>query len=144
MTAAKRILGVAMMGLLARAAFGQDAEKPTTAEACYKRAYAKLHEKDLDGAIADAGEAIKLSPKTGKYWLERGISRGNKGDLNGALEDYNQAIQLSPENADGLRIRGMMKARLKDYDGAMEDYAAALKINPKFSRVYGDRGDTNR
>jgi tetratricopeptide (TPR) repeat protein len=137
-----------MMGLLSQAAFGQDPApapgKPGDAEAWYKSAYDKRHTKDLDGAIADATEAIKLSPKTGKYWLERGISRGNKGDLDGALDDFNHAVPLAPENADALRIRGLMKGRMKDFDGAMEDFAAAVRISPKFSRAYGDRGDTYR
>lgn len=143
MTGPTRILGVAMACLLSRAALSQDAA-PADAEGWYKRAYDRRHNHDFEGAIADASEAIKLSPKTGKYWLERGISRGNKGDLTGALEDFNQACPLYPENSDALRIRAMMKARLKDFDGAMEDFGAAVKISPKFSRAYGDRGDVYR
>ena len=143
-----RITGVLMTCLLCPVAFGQDPasaqEKPGTAEGWYKSAYDKRHNKDLDGAIADAGEAIKLSPKTGKYWLERGISRGGKGDLDGALSDFNQAVLLAPENADALRIRGLMKGRMKDFDAAIEDFGAAVRISPKFSRAYGDRGDTYR
>src|SRR5690242_12929355 len=83
------VIGVVMMGLLCPSAFSQDNENPTTPEGWYKRAYDKRHNRDFDGAIADATESIKLSPKTGKYWLERGISKGNKGDLEGALDDFN-------------------------------------------------------
>jgi len=148
MAGVTRIIGVMMLCLLSQVALGQDLSpapgKPGDAEAWYKSAYDKRHNKDLDGAIADATEAIKLSPKTGKYWLERGISRGNKGDLDGALDDFNHAIPLAPENADALRIRGLMKGRMKDFDGAMEDFGAAVRISPKFSRAYGDRGDTYR
>src|SRR5258706_14935962 len=140
MAAATRIIGVMMMGLLSRAAFGQDSEQPSTAEGWYKRAYDRRHNREFDGAIADAGEAIKLSPKTGKYWLERGISRGNKADLEGALDDFNHAVEFAPENADALRIRGGVKARVKQFDGAIEDFGAAVRISPKFSRAFGDRG----
>jgi tetratricopeptide (TPR) repeat protein len=148
MAGVTRIFGVLMMALLSRVALGQDStpapQKPANAEAWYKSAYDKRHNKDLDGAIADASEAIKLSPKTGKYWLERGISRGGKGDLDGALDDFNHAVTLAPENSDALRIRGLMKGRTKDFDGAIEDFGMALRISPKFSRAYGDRGDTYR
>ena len=148
MAGTTRLIGVLIACMLSRAAFGQDPapapEKPSTAEGWYKSAYDRRHNKDLDRAIADASEAIKLSPKTGKYWLERGISRGNKGDLSGALEDFNQAVLLAPENADALRIRGLMKGRMKDFDWAIEDLGLAVKISPKFSRAYGDRGDTYR
>jgi len=148
MAEAMRIIGVLAMCLLSHAALGQDPKpappKPGDAEAWYKSAYDKRHTRDFDGAIADAGEAIKLAPKNGRYWLERGISRGNKGDLQGALDDYNQAVQFAPENADALRIRAMMKGRLKDFDGALEDFGAAVRLSPKFSRAYGDRGDTYR
>jgi tetratricopeptide (TPR) repeat protein len=148
MAAGTRITGVLMTVLLAHVALGQDSTpapaKPTDAEAWYKSAYDRRHNKDLNGAIADASEAIKLSPKTGKYWLERGISRGGKGDLDGALDDFNHAVLLAPENADALRIRGLMKGRMKDFEGAIEDLGVAVRISPKFSRAYGDRGDTYR
>ncbi|HVR86549.1 MAG TPA: family 16 glycoside hydrolase [Planctomycetota bacterium] len=143
-----RITGVMMLGLLSQVAFGQDPAstpgKPGNAEAWYKSAYDRRHNKDLDGAIADASEAIKLSPTNGRYWLERGISRGGKGDLEGALDDFNHAVQFAPENSDALRIRAAMKGRLKDYDGAIEDFTAAVRMSPKFSRAYGDRADTYR
>jgi tetratricopeptide (TPR) repeat protein len=148
MAGVTRMIGVMMMCLLSHVAFGQDPApapgKPGNAEAWYKSAYDRRHNKDLDGAIADAGEAIKLDPKNGKYWLERGISRGGKGDLDGALDDFNHAVQFAPENADALRIRAAMKGRMKDFDGAIEDFGVAVRISPKFSRAYGDRGDTYR
>ncbi|HLY75474.1 MAG TPA: family 16 glycoside hydrolase [Planctomycetota bacterium] len=148
MAGATRVSGVIVMGLLSQAAFGQDPApapgKPGNAEAWYKSAYDRRHNKDLDGAIADATEAIKLSPMTGKYWLERGISRGGKGDLDGALDDFNHAVQFAPENADALRIRANMKGRMKNFDGALEDFGEAIRLSPQFSRAYGDRADTYR
>jgi tetratricopeptide (TPR) repeat protein len=137
------------MALFATIAFSQGCSSPAndegkvsrTSAEWYQSAYDKRHHQDFDGAIADAGEAIKADPNNAKAWLERGISRNNKKDYAGALEDMNRAVQLAPEYADCIRIRGEVKARMKDYLGAIADYDAAIKLNPKFSRAYGNRAE---
>jgi tetratricopeptide (TPR) repeat protein len=116
--------------------------KPSrTSAEWYQSAYDKRHAHDEDGAIADAGEAIKADPNNAKAWLERGISRNNKKDYAGALEDINEAVRLAPEYADCIRIRGEVKSRMKDYAGAIADYDTAIKLMPKFSRAYGNRAE---
>lgn len=141
--------GVLLPALLAAIGFSQGCSQPTNDEGkvsrssaeWYRSAYDKRHNNDLDGAIADASEAIKADPNNAKAWLERGISRNNKKDYAGALEDMDRAVQLAPEYADCIRIRGEVKARMKDYNGAIADYNAAIKLQPKFSRAYGNRAE---
>ena len=58
----------------------------------------KLKKGDLNGAIADCNQAIKLDPNHGKAYQTRAIAERRKGDLNGALADYNQAIELYERN----------------------------------------------
>jgi tetratricopeptide (TPR) repeat protein len=49
---------------------------------------------DLDGAIADYDQAIKLNPKFGLAYKNRGKAKQEKGDLDGAIADFNRAIKL--------------------------------------------------
>jgi tetratricopeptide (TPR) repeat protein len=57
---------------------------------------------DLDGAISDQTQAIKLNPRLAIAWHDRGMTRQAKGDLDGALADYKRAVTLAAVNK-GLR-----------------------------------------
>ena len=54
---------------------------------------------DLDKAIADYTEAIRLDPKYAMAYDSRGRRLGTKGDLDKAIADFNEAIRLDPNDA---------------------------------------------
>ena len=54
---------------------------PNSAEAYFHRGNAKLRNGDLDGALADYGEAIRLKPDMHKVFANRGYVKQAKGDL---------------------------------------------------------------
>jgi len=49
---------------------------------------------DLDGALRDYDEAIRLEPDYAAAFYNRGVARRDRGDLDGALRDYDEAIRL--------------------------------------------------
>ena len=49
---------------------------------------------DLDGAIQDFTEAIRLEPDYARAFHDRGATRARKGDAAGAQQDNSRAIQL--------------------------------------------------
>jgi tetratricopeptide (TPR) repeat protein len=56
------------------------------------------HDKgDLDRAIADYSEAIRLDPKQANAYRNRGNALREKGDLDRAIADLNEAIRLDPK-----------------------------------------------
>jgi tetratricopeptide (TPR) repeat protein len=61
---------------------------------------------DLDRAIADYNEGIRLNPKDAAAYNNRGNVWRDKGDLDRAIADYNEAIRLNPKDANAYIVRG--------------------------------------
>src|SRR5690606_12630780 len=47
---------------------------------------------DLDGALTDYEEALRIDPEYARAYTGRGNVRWNQGDLEGALADYEEAL----------------------------------------------------
>ena len=91
---------------------------------------------DLERALADCDDVIRLDSGFAAAYASRGQLRRLKGDVNLALTDYQQAIRLSPDTiplyvlrGDLLRYKGEFKQALAEYEGALRldaDYIPAL------------------
>jgi tetratricopeptide (TPR) repeat protein len=85
----------------------------------------------LDRAIADFSEVIKLAPTDARGWRNRGMLRLYKNDNKGGLADYDKALQLDPADAVSWNNRGQARMRLGDKRGAIADFKKALELEPK-------------
>jgi len=114
---------------------------------------------DLDHAIADATEAIKLDPKFIGGYVNRGVAFDTNGDYDHALADYNKALEINPADAYALGNRGLVYYQKGDLDrsladldkavagdpkqgnfeAAIPDYARAIEINPKLANAFKGR-----
>ncbi len=101
------------------------------ADAFVGRSFASTGNGDYDRAIADADQAIKLSPLSGatEAFDSRGDAHFQQGDFAGAINDYDEALKLWPENPQALYGRGAAKSRKGDATGAQADMNAARKLN---------------
>lgn len=80
-----------------------------TAQEWFERGRARHGEGDLQGAVRDFNEAIRLKPDFAPAYYARGNVRFDKGrDLQGAIRDYSGAIQLQPDNPTAFFNRGLV------------------------------------
>jgi lipoprotein NlpI len=99
---------------------------------------------DLDRAIADYGEAIRLDPTNVKALHNRGHAWRKRGEYERAIPDFDAVLRLDPNAADALIERGFALADGPgDHQRAILDYNRALRLRLSAhgrNEAYGGRG----
>ena len=114
--------------------------RPKNAKGFFKSGIARHEKGDLDGAIADYGQAIRLDPKDAVAYYNRALVLSEQGNLDAAITDYTEAIWLDAKSAPSYVNRGLALAEKGDVDGAMADYEKAIRVDPKAALAYNNRG----
>ena len=88
------------------------------ADAYVTRGLAYQEQGNLDRAIADYNEAIRLNPKNVQAYINRGSAYSGRRDFKRALADLNQAIKLDPKalwrlHQPGQRLRQAGRQRCR-------------------------------
>ena len=110
------------------------------AEAYFYRGYYYNNTDNLNLAVSDFTQAIRLNPKFVDAYNDRGLSYETMGEYDLAIADYTSAIRLDPKCAPAYSNRGLALTKKGEYDLAIADYTSALGLDPKFSRAYANRG----
>ncbi len=103
------------------------------------RAAVWKHLGEIDTAIADYSEAIRIKSSASAY-NSRARAWDAKGEYEKAIVDYNEAIRLDPKNAAAFNNRGTAWSGLGEFDKAIADYNEASRLDPKNTSVYISRG----
>ena len=99
-----------------------------------------LAQGDLDHAMADFNESMRVDPTYARAYNDRGITWYRTGDLDRAIADYDQAIRLNPKDAKAYYNRGVAWSDKGNLDRAIADYSEAILLNPKHASSYYNRG----
>jgi tetratricopeptide (TPR) repeat protein len=113
---------------------------PTTAAGFVRRALERSHQGDLDGAIADFDEAIRLAPRNADLYRYRARDLGRRGRWDRAVADYERAIRLDPNNPALLHDRALALQRTGELDEALVDLDRAVRMSFSDAELYSDRG----
>jgi tetratricopeptide (TPR) repeat protein len=96
---------------------------------------------DIDRAISDYSEAIRLDPNKAEYLNGRCWARAIAGrELPLAVTDCTEALRIAPNDANIMDSRGFAYLRLNRLDDAVADYDEALGRNPKQAGSLYGRG----
>lgn len=94
---------------------------------------------DLEIALGDLNEAIRLSPSSENY-NTRGNVWHKKREYDRAIADFNEALRLDPKNDVAYSNRGFAWHNKREYDRAIADYNEAIRLDPKNAIRYNNRG----
>jgi tetratricopeptide (TPR) repeat protein len=101
-----------------------------------------LDGKDLNGALADCNESLRLRPNDGNTLNSRGLVDFKLGAFDAAIADYNAAVAQNANDADSVYARGVAKLKKGDSAGGNADIAAATAIKPGIAAISAGYGIT--
>lgn len=105
------------------------------------RAAAYAAHGQIDRAIADFDEAIRLNFDLATSYYNRGGMYIRKGLHQRAIEDYDQTLRLQPDYASALANRGHAYSDIRQYAKAIEDLDRAVRLRPGDSMNIFNRGN---
>jgi tetratricopeptide (TPR) repeat protein len=85
---------------------------------------------DLDHAVADYTEAIRLDSGRAESLNNRCVAYTIQGDLKLAIADCTAAIGLDPHSAAGFKQRGLVNFIAANYEAAASDFQIAQQLQP--------------
>lgn len=94
---------------------------------------------ELDDALADYTEAIRLDPKNAEAYNNRALVYNKKGELDKAIADFNDAIKIKPGTPRLYNNRGLAYAKKGNFDKAISDFTEAIKQDSRHIESYGAR-----
>lgn len=104
---------------------------------CWLRA---VSGEELEFALADCNEAIRLNPRSSEAYDSRGLVNLKRGDNAAALSDYEAALRLAPGSGHYLYGRGVARMRLGQPEAARADFTAAERAEPGIASTYQGYG----
>jgi lipoprotein NlpI len=85
---------------------------------------------DIDKAIADYSEAIRLKQDFAVAYYRRGLAYVDKGDFQQAIADYGEAGRLNPDHTAAHFNRATLSYQVGDVDQAIAALDALLESDP--------------
>lgn len=133
---AHRLKGEACFGKRIRECWGQEiettlqlAQAPRNAREYEARAWANRYKGNLDQALIDLNESLRLDSKFAWAYYSRGNVFMLKREIEIAIADYTQAISLESDAIIYYQGRASAYAAARNYDLAIADYSKAISLN---------------
>ena len=108
---------------------------PREEVACTNRALIRWERRDLDGALADLNEALRLK-RTAARLVLRGQLHLQKNAPEKAIRDFNEAIRMEPRNAEAFYLRGCAFQMRGDETQAQDDFKEASRLDPDIAKRF--------
>lgn len=104
------------------------------------RAAAYLGQGDMQHALDDYNEAVKLAPQKAYLYDNRGIVYAARSEDEAALRDFDTAIRIDSKDVAALRQRAKIYQGRGKFTDARADYSEAIGLQPKTAALWSERG----
>jgi tetratricopeptide (TPR) repeat protein len=94
----------------------------------------------IDGAIQNYAEAIRLNPRFAMAHLNMGTALIGKGQTSEALSEFAEALRIDPASALAHINMGTLLVRTGDQEAALVHYREAARLAPDDAGVHKDTG----
>ena len=112
-------------------AMATDENSHEAAKEVYDRGLDHAHQGELDQAVTDFTEAIRLDAEYTSAYNSRGTASSHKGEYGRAIADFTEAIRIDPEFARAYFNRGLTHEKKGDQGKAEADFAKAKELGYK-------------
>ena len=106
----------------------------------YWKGYFSQRQGNLEYAILEYNEAIKLDQTYPTAYISRGSAYLDLQKYNEAIADYTMAIRLLPENSEAFAYRGRAYYETDSLKKSLEDYNKSIILDNDFAYAYCNRG----
>jgi tetratricopeptide (TPR) repeat protein len=118
---------------------GPPADRKKQAPYYESRAEAYEATGNLDLALSDLNEAIKLDSTYAGYFFHRGNIFQEKSDYDHAIADFTDAIRLDPKYTGAFGYRAIAYLAKGDYAQAIADSSEAIRVAPIYAIAWNTR-----
>lgn len=87
---------------------------------------------DIDRAVLDFDQAIRLKPDYAEAFGHRGFAYQLKGNVDQAVEDFERALRFKPGYANALMNNGLVYTGNRNLDPAFADLAEAIAVSQAY------------
>jgi tetratricopeptide (TPR) repeat protein len=95
---------------------------------------------DLQRAIRDYDEAIRLNPLAADAFNNRGNAYRDLNEFDWAVRDYDEAIRLNPRYAHAYNNRGVVYLEAGEPGLAAADFDQAIERDSRYANAFRNRG----
>ena len=106
----------------------------------YNRGLVYKQINQIDLAISDYKQAIKINNNYFEAYSDLGIALKEIGNLDEALENYNKSIAINDSYINAYYNRGNVLKELKRLDEALTSYDRAIELKRDYAEAYYNRG----
>jgi tetratricopeptide (TPR) repeat protein len=92
--------------------------------------------RQLDQALHDCAEAIKLNPHDPAGYIARAIVFTEQGESQKAMEDCDKALTIDPSRSEAYYYRGIDLTEQRKPDDAIRDFTRAIESWPESAGAY--------
>ena len=121
-------------------ALAKNPDARTAAEIHGERGGAYVDKGELDKAMLDAEEAVRLAANYFRGYQVRGRVYRQRKQFDRALNEYNKALSLAPDFSQLYNNRGNVFSDKGEQRRAIQDYTEAIRREPQLADAYVNRG----